>query len=110
MAMGAMLALRDIGRKVPRDVAVIGYDDTDLAESMRPSLTTVHQPREELSLATCAHLLELIRLSRGAGDAPERADHRAGPAPDRAGVEQWIRMPSVSVHDSTMATLERRTQ
>jgi LacI family transcriptional regulator len=70
MAFGAMLALRDIGRKVPRDVAVIGYDDTDLAESMRPSLTTVHQPREELSLATCAHLLELIRLSRGAGEPP----------------------------------------
>ena len=70
MAMGAMLALRDIGRKVPRDVAVIGYDDTDLAESMRPSLTTVHQPREELSLATCEHLLELIRLSRGAGEPP----------------------------------------
>ena len=70
MAMGAMIALRDIGRKVPRDVAVIGYDDTDLAESMRPSLTTVHQPREELSLATCAHLLDLIRLSRGAGEPP----------------------------------------
>jgi LacI family transcriptional regulator len=70
MAMGAMLALRDLGRKVPQDVAVIGYDDTDLAESMRPSLTTVHQPREELSLATCEHLLELIRLSRGVGAPP----------------------------------------
>jgi LacI family transcriptional regulator len=72
MAMGAMIALRDLGREVPRDVAVIGYDDTDLAESMRPSLTTVHQPREELSLVTCEHLLELIRLSRSAG-APARA-------------------------------------
>ena len=71
MAMGAMLALRDQGRRVPRDVAVIGYDDTELAESMRPSLTTVHQPREELSLVTCQHLLELIRHSRGAGAAPE---------------------------------------
>jgi len=70
MAMGAMLALRDLGRRVPQDVAVIGYDDTDLAESMRPSLTTVHQPREELSLVTCEHLLELIRLSRGAGAPP----------------------------------------
>jgi LacI family transcriptional regulator len=70
MAMGAMIALRDLGRKVPRDVAVIGYDDTELAESMRPSLTTVHQPREELSLVTCEHLLELIRLSRSAGAPP----------------------------------------
>ena len=70
MAMGAMLALRELGRKVPHDVAVVGYDDTDLAESMRPSLTTVHQPREELSLVTCEHLLEMIRLSRGAGAPP----------------------------------------
>jgi LacI family transcriptional regulator len=70
MAMGAMLAFRDLGRKVPQDIAVIGYDDTDLAETMRPSLTTVHQPREELSLVTCEHLLELIRLSRGAGSPP----------------------------------------
>jgi LacI family transcriptional regulator len=70
MAMGAILALRDLGRKVPQDVAVIGYDDTDLAEAMRPSLTTVHQPREELSLVTCEHLLELIRHSRGAGAPP----------------------------------------
>jgi LacI family transcriptional regulator len=70
MAIGAMLALRDLGLKIPRDIAVIGYDDTDLAESMRPSLTTIHQPREELSLVTCQHLLELIRLSRGAGAAP----------------------------------------
>jgi LacI family transcriptional regulator len=70
MAMGAMIALRDLGRKVPRDVAVIGYDDTELADSMRPSLTTVHQPREELSLVTCEHLLELIRHSQGAGAPP----------------------------------------
>ncbi len=70
MAMGAMLALRDLGQRVPQDVAVVGYDDTDLAESMRPSLTTIHQPREELSLVTCERLLELVRLNRGSGEPP----------------------------------------
>ena len=34
-------------------MALIGYDDTDLAACIRPSLTTIHQPREELSLVTC---------------------------------------------------------
>ena len=64
MAIGAILALREIGLRIPQDIAVVGYDDTDLASCMRPSLTTIHQPREELSLVTCERLLELIRTSR----------------------------------------------
>ena len=59
-----MLAVGKLGLRVPRDIALIGYDDTDLAASIRPSLTTVHQPREELSLVTCERLIELIRTRR----------------------------------------------
>ena len=53
-------------------IALIGYDDTDLAASVRPPLTTVHQPREELSLVTCERLMELIKIRRdgsGRGEA-----------------------------------------
>ncbi len=70
MAIGAILALRETGVRVPRDMAVVGYDDTDLASSMRPTLTTVHQPREELSLLTCQRLIELVKARhavRGGG-------------------------------------------
>jgi LacI family transcriptional regulator len=63
MAIGAILAIREVGLRIPQDIAVVGYDDTDLASCMRPTLTTIHQPREELSLVTCERLLELIHTS-----------------------------------------------
>ncbi len=67
MAIGALLAVGRLGLRVPEDVAIIGYDDTDLAASVRPALTTIHQPREELSLVTCERLLELIRTRQDGG-------------------------------------------
>ncbi len=72
MAIGSMLAVRELGMRVPQDIAVIGYDDTDLASCIRPSLTTVHQPREELSLVTCERLIELVR-SRHSGSGRQEA-------------------------------------
>ena len=44
MAAGALRALREAGRAVPDDVAVIGFDDLAIAEQTDPALTTVHQP------------------------------------------------------------------
>jgi DNA-binding LacI/PurR family transcriptional regulator len=50
MAAGAMRALRDAGRTIPGDVAVVGFDDNPtLAPAMNPPLTSVHQdPREQI--------------------------------------------------------------
>lgn len=48
MALGALEALRNAGRGVPADVAVVGFDDSDLAQSTDPPLTTVRQPIDEL--------------------------------------------------------------
>jgi len=67
MAIGALLATTKLGLQVPEDIALMGYDDTDLAACVRPTLTTIHQPREELSLATCERLLDLIRTRREGG-------------------------------------------
>ncbi|MFG2315597.1 LacI family DNA-binding transcriptional regulator [Streptomyces tendae] len=57
MAQGAVQVLRDHGRRVPRDVAVVGFDDSSVAVTCRPRLTTVRQPVEEMA-ATMARLLD----------------------------------------------------
>lgn len=48
MAVGAYQALYQAGVSVPQDMAVIGYDDIELAQYMTPPLTTIHQPKDEL--------------------------------------------------------------
>lgn len=48
MAVGVYHALYQAGLTVPKDMAVIGYDDIELARYMSPPLTTIHQPKDEL--------------------------------------------------------------
>jgi DNA-binding LacI/PurR family transcriptional regulator len=58
-ALGAMQALRRAGRRVPDDVAVVGYDDSHVAASADPPLTTVRQPFARVAA-------EMVRLLRDA--------------------------------------------
>ncbi|MCL2893865.1 ribose operon transcriptional repressor RbsR [Brenneria tiliae] len=48
MAVGVYHALYLAGLSIPGDMAVIGYDDIELARYMSPPLTTIHQPKDEL--------------------------------------------------------------
>ena len=48
MAVGAYQALYQAGLRVPDDIAIVGYDDIELARYMTPPLTTIHQPKDEL--------------------------------------------------------------
>jgi DNA-binding LacI/PurR family transcriptional regulator len=57
MAQGACETLRQQGRRVPGDVAVVGFDDSITASTCRPQLTTVRQPMEEMA-ATMARILQ----------------------------------------------------
>jgi DNA-binding LacI/PurR family transcriptional regulator len=58
MAAGALAVLRAAGRRVPEDVAVIGFDDFELAQHTDPPLTTVRQPLEEIGHTMVRLLLE----------------------------------------------------
>ncbi|MFJ6213939.1 LacI family DNA-binding transcriptional regulator [Streptomyces sp. NPDC092296] len=60
MAQGALLTLRDQGRRVPEDVAVVGFDDSSAARAARPQLTTVRQPVEDMAAEMARLLLERI--------------------------------------------------
>jgi DNA-binding LacI/PurR family transcriptional regulator len=61
MAQGALLTLRDQGRRVPADVAVVGFDDSSAALACRPMLTTVRQPVEDMAAEMTRMLLDQIQ-------------------------------------------------
>jgi DNA-binding LacI/PurR family transcriptional regulator len=60
-AMGAITALHEAGLHVPRDISVVGFDDIPSAATVRPGLTTVRQPLNEMGRIAAASLLQLIR-------------------------------------------------
>ncbi|GAA3926410.1 LacI family DNA-binding transcriptional regulator [Actinoplanes auranticolor] len=60
MAAGALRVLAEAGRSVPADVAVVGFDDLQIAERTEPPLTTVHQSIQDLGKEMTRMLLGLI--------------------------------------------------
>jgi LacI family transcriptional regulator len=60
MAIGAMNCIIDNGLKVPEDISIIGFDDSNLASVVRPSLTTVHQPIREIGELSIEILIKKI--------------------------------------------------
>ncbi len=65
MAIGAIRAVEDAGRRVPDDVAVVGFDDILMASMVKPGLTTVAQPTYQMGVMAVDRLLERMRT-----DAP----------------------------------------
>lgn len=59
-AVGVMSALRNAGRRVPEDVAVIGFDDLAIARHLNPSLTTLRAPIERAGYLAATQLLQLL--------------------------------------------------
>jgi LacI family transcriptional regulator len=69
-ALGALRATEHLGLRVPEDVALIGFDDFELAPVLRPRFTLVHQPTAELGRRAAEMLFD-------------RLDGRGRPEPQR---------------------------
>jgi DNA-binding LacI/PurR family transcriptional regulator len=61
MALGVIYAVQQAGLRVSEDIAVVGYDDRDFSGFVRPAITTVSMPCEEMGRASAECLLRLIR-------------------------------------------------
>lgn len=64
LAMGALKGLRERNVKVPNDVSVVGFDDIDQSSYSCPALTTVHQPKYEVGIASVDILVKRIGQPR----------------------------------------------
>lgn len=60
MAHGALQALREAGRRVPADVAVIGFDDVEISRLSDPPLTTVRQPIVDMGRTMARQIIGLV--------------------------------------------------
>lgn len=67
IAMGAMSALENAGVRIPEDISIIGIDNILFAALSRPSLTTIHVPRERLGETAFSALDKMLHLKRHKG-------------------------------------------
>lgn len=65
MAVAAIKAVRDFGRRVPGDISVIGIDGMEITGYFSPALTTVIQPKEEIARLTVQALVNMIENKSG---------------------------------------------
>ena len=69
MALGAMRALHELGRRVPSDVIIVGFDDMDVAASFWPPLTTVRQDFAAVGRLSIQKLLAKVTDPASPSDA-----------------------------------------
>jgi LacI family transcriptional regulator len=74
MAIGALIAVREAGLRVPDDVAIAGFDDIPAAQYVSPALTTIAQRPEQLGRRAAEMLLERL-----GGSAPDHGRCEAMP-------------------------------
>jgi LacI family transcriptional regulator len=60
MAFGVLEAAEDCGLSVPKDVAVVGFDDIPQSSITRPALTTVRQPMYKMGQTAVEMVLDLV--------------------------------------------------
>jgi LacI family transcriptional regulator len=90
MTLGAVIAANESGIRLPDDLSLIGFDNTDLSRVTRPPLTIVTQPLEEIGTQAARILLE--RFARGG----------------KAGVPVSVTLPAELREGGSVAELKRR--
>ena len=70
LAMGTIRAIREKGLRIPADIAVVGYDDIEMASLLEIPLTTVHTPRYRLGKTAVNILME--HLSKEKNEIPQQ--------------------------------------
>lgn len=71
LALSLLNILREKNLRVPEDIAIIGYDDSFLADVSEVKLTTVRHPKSDLGKEAARLILELVRERRGTGAQKE---------------------------------------
>jgi LacI family transcriptional regulator len=71
MALGAIYAIQEAGLRVPEDIALVGYDDREIASLVRPTISTVTLPCYEMGQASAQLLLRRLE-NQGEMDEPVR--------------------------------------
>jgi len=61
MAIAAMDAARERGLRIPEEISILGFDDVPQASMVRPSLTSVRQPLEQMGRTAAQVLLDILR-------------------------------------------------
>lgn len=74
MAAGAVMAAHEKGISIPEQLSVVGFDDTYIARTVWPCLTTVHQPSYELAFAATDLLLKMLKSRKT--PKPVRLGHK----------------------------------
>lgn len=60
MAVGAMRAIQETGRRIPQDISIIGFDDLPPAARTTPALSTIRQPIRRMGVDLVEKLLDII--------------------------------------------------
>ena len=69
VALGAKRACDELGRPVPEECAIIGWDDIVFASHVSPALTTMRMPKQAIGHRAMELLLQFVSGSDGAGEA-----------------------------------------
>lgn len=64
IAILAIQAIKDAGKRIPEDIQVIGFDDIEIADVLRPRLTTIAQSRKEMGEYAVTALMKLIHKEK----------------------------------------------
>lgn len=69
IALGVIIALKELGYKVPEDISVVGFDNIELTRYTSPSLTTVAQDKVRIGTEAAKRLIAQINKEADAGQA-----------------------------------------